>query len=133
MVPQPCTAADMMTKLKSSTTATWEYFLKRGSWRLIYDPEFESAKKRAKKGLQILSEDAGCITYCEAEAPASSAELGGHQRPVFSITCLDDRDAWVCAFALLKIGLTSLEESNSKQTFAVPELAWRIRAAYEGD
>ena len=125
--------ADMMTKLNSSTTATWEYFLKRGSWRLIYDPDFESAKKRAKRGLQILSEDTGYIINSEAEAPASSAELVGHQRPVFTIACLDDRDAWVCAFPLLKAWTTSLEESNSKQTFAVPELAWRIRAAYEGD
>ena len=46
--------ADMLTKLNSSTTDTWRYSLRCGSWQLIYDPEFESANHRANRGLSIL-------------------------------------------------------------------------------
>eukprot|EP00974_Lingulodinium_polyedra_P072876 7054229-Lingulodinium_polyedra.AAC.1 len=55
--------ADMMTKRNASTDATWGYYLSRKTWRLVYDPEFESAKKRAKRGLEIIQKDDGAVDY----------------------------------------------------------------------
>lgn len=45
-----------MTKYNASTLTTWMYFYRRQSWRLTYDPDFESAKNRAKHRLTILED-----------------------------------------------------------------------------
>ena len=47
--------ADGCTKIKKGALKTLNYFLTKGQWQLIYDEEFESARKRAEKGLDILA------------------------------------------------------------------------------
>ena len=93
--------ADMMTKYNTSTTATWEYFRHRGQhWRLIYGPDFVSAKNRAKKGLKILEDDPDSQTY----------ELEGC---LFRV--LGPQDAWVCIIPELKKFEDTFNEEDPKE------------------
>ena len=80
----------MMTKLNASTNATWQLCRTRGYWRLIYDPEFTSAKNRAKQGLNILDQ-AEPHTYRFVDDP---------EQQDFHIT--DEHDAWLCVASLLR-------------------------------
>jgi hypothetical protein len=45
--------ADGCTKIKFEAQKLLAYFMARGSWTLIHDPNFESARKRGAKGLDI--------------------------------------------------------------------------------
>jgi hypothetical protein len=47
--------ADCMTKDSPTGRDVFLKFAKTGIWRLVYDPKFESARKRAAKGLEILA------------------------------------------------------------------------------
>ena len=48
--------ADGCTKIKYEAQKLLDVFMSRGYWTLIHDPEFESARKRGLKGLDILAE-----------------------------------------------------------------------------
>ena len=49
--------ADCMTKNSPKALALMEYFLRRQTWRLVHDDQFQSARNRRKKGLQILEQE----------------------------------------------------------------------------
>ena len=90
--------ADMMTKYNASTVETWRFFHERQSWKLVYDPDFVSAKKRAQKGLTILDDQ------------NVKAENGDD----FEFDVADDNDAWLCIGSELAHWRTTLEESDPK-------------------
>ena len=47
----------VVTKDSGAARAPWELFVRRGfCWKLIHDPKFESARNRAKRGLDTLDE-----------------------------------------------------------------------------
>ena len=48
--------ADCMTKDGEQGRAIYLRFARTARWRLIYDPKFESSRKRAAKGLEILAQ-----------------------------------------------------------------------------
>ena len=103
--------ADMMTKNNASTTETWYYFQNRGSWRLIYDPEFTSAKNRAKKGLKIIEDGALYITRSGMEFPVC-----------------DFNAAWILfADAVAEFSTTFLEEDPKDHDFYNRELISEMR------
>ena len=107
--------ADMMTKYNASTTATWEYFRTRGQhWRLVYDPDFVSAKNRAKKGLKILD---------DVNPDLQTYELEGC---VFNIQ--GPQDAWICIVPeLKKFEDTFLEDDPKDNTYYNENLMRCIR------
>ena len=48
---------DSLTKESLEASRLMMTFLKEGKWRIVHDPNFESARKRAKAGLKILEAD----------------------------------------------------------------------------
>ena len=48
--------ADMMTKPSNVAARPYELLRHRGTWRLVFDPVFTSAKKRRLAGLNVLDE-----------------------------------------------------------------------------
>ena len=48
---------DSLTKESLEASRLMMTFLREGKWRIVPDPNFESARKRAKAGLKILEAD----------------------------------------------------------------------------
>ena len=49
--------ADCMTKNSPKAVGLMEHFLHRQTWRLVHDDQFQSARNRRKKGLDILEQE----------------------------------------------------------------------------
>ena len=110
--------ADMMTKLNGSTQETWRFFRESASWKLVYDPEFVSAKRRAMQGLTILEDGADGVQLQAAEDPEEAWEF----------MVVDLNDAWLCVAACLRQWSTSLAQDDPKDNmYYHPEALHEIR------
>ena len=118
--------ADMMTKYNASTGETWRFFHERQSWKLVYDPDFVSAKKRAQKGLTILDDQNVVSGNGEKKRLAVKTENGDD----FEFDIADDNDAWLCIGSELAQWSTTLEESDPKvDTYYNGDIVATIRCA----
>ena len=107
----------MMTKLNASTSETWRYYLARGTWRLIYDPDFVSAKNRNKKGLRIIDERDETIALV----------IDGDDRELWRTTLVDRQDAWQCCVEDLMQWASSLDENDELTHWHNPDVMKVIR------
>ena len=69
--------ADAMTKNSTKALMLMEYFLKRGTWRLVHDDDFVSARNRKKKGLGILDTSATDWDHVEIRPELTEADDDG--------------------------------------------------------
>ena len=97
----------MMTKHNTSTMATWNYFLKRAVWRLVYDPEFMSSKKRSAQALKIIEDKDGVTCYL----------MGNDGNEKWHTKCVDTNDAWICIVSDLYDWATTFEQDDAANGF----------------
>jgi hypothetical protein len=102
--------ADMLTKMNSSTQETWRFFQERASWKLIYDPEFVSAKKRVLRGLTILQDDTGQERTLHIEFPSKQSP----DSEVLKFPIADDNDAWACVAKELAEWEVTMQDTEAK-------------------
>ena len=99
-----------MTKYNASTQETWRFFYARQSWKLIYDPEFVSAKKRTQKQLKILDDPAELEVKLEVNYVID-----------------EEQDAWQCVKQRLDEFKTTFEPDEMFMDQREAELRTAIR------
>ena len=126
VVPQPGAARGHDDQYNASTVETWRFFHERQSWKLVYDPDFVNAKKRAQKGLTILDDQDVVSGSGEKKRLAIKTANGDD----FEFDVADDNDAWLCIGSELAQWSTTLEESDPKiDTYYNGDIVAAIRRA----
>jgi len=65
---------DSLTKEFVEASRLMAAFLRDGRWRIVHDPNFESARRRAKEGLSILADKADADTAGKKTFPCENKE-----------------------------------------------------------
>ena len=66
---------DMMTKDSDAARGPWSLLVQRGHhWTLVHDPSFESARKRAQRGVDVLA-DSSMLDEEQAQKDPQAIDL----------------------------------------------------------